>query len=86
MSAVAMPRDQRPAGVCPKCGVEAVQCSYNHFEKDLLTIDSWEHKCLNCGGRETQAFRSDDSQRETGSDPTICPFCARRPALTDFQK
>ena len=35
-------------------------CSYNHFQSDELRIDSWEHKCPDCGHRETQAFRSDD--------------------------
>lgn len=74
-----MTRDQRPAGACPKCGADAVQCFYNHFEKGELTIDSWEHKCLNCGGRQTKAFRSDDASQETPIEPRVCPFCARQP-------
>ena len=56
-------------------------CKYNHFEADDLVIDSWELKCLDCGLRETIAFRSDEpADEEPGSEPVEpkrCPFCKR---------
>ena len=63
----------QPAPPCPKCG-GPVTCRYNHFEKPGLVIDSWEHKCADCGVRETQAFRS-----EGEPDPAArqCPYCGR---------
>jgi len=76
---VAVPRDIQSAGACPNCGAEGVQCRYNHFEKDDLRIDSWEHRCGNCGHRETRGFRSDDP--DTGGRVVDrCPWCQRAPA------
>jgi hypothetical protein len=75
----AMPVDRQPAGACPKCQGQSVTCRYNHFEREALVIDSWEHQCGNCGFRQTKAVRSDDA--DAGSaDPTVCPYCQRRPA------
>jgi hypothetical protein len=64
-------------GHCPKCAAANFRCSYNYFAREELTIESWEHRCLNCGFRETKAYRS-DQPLETGVDPAVCPFCARR--------
>ncbi len=73
-----MERDiQAAVGDCPKCGAHEVACRYNHFERDELVIDAWEHRCPNCGYRATTAFRSDDP--EPASNPTICPYCQRSP-------
>ena len=72
-----MPRERVSAGSCPKCGAEGLGCSYNHFAKDELTIDSWEHKCTDCGFRDTMAYRSDDEEVEDDVDPRRCPFCQR---------
>jgi hypothetical protein len=74
-----MPRDRRILGDCPHCGQENYTCSYNHFQTEGLRIDSWEHKCPDCGHRETQAFRSDADDLADGFDPEVCPFCARTP-------
>ena len=71
-----MTRDQQAAGNCDKCGAE-VECTYNLFEKDELRIDSWDHKCRDCGQRKTQAYRSDDSDLEVTLNPLECPFCGR---------
>jgi hypothetical protein len=65
------------AGVCPKCGGDAVVCRFNFFDRGDLQVHSWEHKCANCGWRETQAFRSDAPQRAEGVDPGTCPWCGR---------
>lgn len=73
-----MPRDVATAGACPKCGAAGLACGYNHFEKGELTIDSWEHRCPNCGHRETMAFRSDQPAAEQAADPGVCPYCGRR--------
>jgi len=54
-----------------------LRCRYNLFEKEELRIDSWEVRCLDCGVRETLAYRSDDSQLDAEIVPTRCPFCAR---------
>jgi ssDNA-binding Zn-finger/Zn-ribbon topoisomerase 1 len=72
-----MPRDRQAAGVCPECNESELVCSYNRFEKDGLRIDSWEHKCANCGARQTRAFRSDDEDRDPALDPAVCPYCGR---------
>lgn len=53
-----------------------LSCKYNRFEGPDLRIDSWELKCLDCGHRETIAFRSDELAPEV--DPTQCPFCQLR--------
>ena len=69
-----------PAGKCPhdaerdSCNLV---CKYNHFEADDLTIDSWELKCLDCGYRETIAYRTDEPESlEDCDNPEVCPFCA----------
>lgn len=73
-----MTRDDKIINQCPKCELGPVTCRYNHFEKDALTIDSWEHRCANCGYRETNAFRSDDPEAiPAGTDPAVCPYCGR---------
>ena len=75
-----MPHDRQHAGACPKCDANAIVCSYNHFERDDLVIDSWEHKCANCGFRETKAYRSDESPADEAQvNPALCPYCGRRP-------
>ncbi|MGE0606806.1 MAG: hypothetical protein AB7O62_06735 [Pirellulales bacterium] len=71
-----MPRNQQPAGSCPQCNQATQVCFYNHFEKGDQRIDSWEHKCTNCGFRDTRAFRSEDP--DPPPDPTICPMCDRK--------
>ncbi len=75
-----MPRDRQPAGECPQCGANELECTYNHFESDELTIDSWEHKCPNCGFRDTKAYRSDDEPEDEVDAviaPHTCPYCER---------
>jgi len=59
-----------------------LSCRYNHFERDELVIDTWEHRCANCGHRETTAFRSDDPPAEDSlaPRPDICPYCGRAAA------
>jgi hypothetical protein len=81
-----MSRDILTIGGCPKCASDQLACRYNHFEKGDLRIISWEHKCPNCGYRETKAFRSDDELDDEDSgeepddedcEPGTCPYCAR---------
>jgi hypothetical protein len=72
-----MDRDRQMAGPCPKCVSGAVTCLHNHFETATRTIDSWEHRCGDCGYRVTQAFRTDDSDFDPTINPRVCPFCAR---------
>lgn len=63
---------------CPHCSSQLLTCKYNLFQSGDLRIDSWEHKCPDCGSRQTQAFRSDDEDaNDEGHDPTVCPFCGR---------
>ena len=68
------PRD----GKCPqdpgkeKCNLV---CKYNYFAADNLTIDSYELKCLDCGLRETIAYRSDDEPEDHPANSKECPFC-----------
>jgi hypothetical protein len=66
-----------PDGKCPSQKEQCkLICKYNHFEADDLTIDSWELKCLDCGYRNTIAYRSDDSDLDLENcDPQRCPFC-----------
>ncbi len=55
-----------------------VVCRYNFFDRGDLQIHAWEHKCGNCGHRDTKAFRSDDpSAAESLASATSCPFCQR---------
>lgn len=77
-----MPRDIQNVGNCEKCGADAVTCRYNHFERaeDELVIDAWEHKCGNCGVRETTAYRSDDPEEVQPLNARICPYCERQGA------
>jgi len=77
-----MTRHRQIIGDCPQCQGDDLACTYNHFERDELTIESWEHKCPDCGFRDTKAFRSDEEDPlPTDVNPSICPYCARRPAL-----
>ncbi len=74
-----MTRDIRVIGNCPRCASGGLTCRHNHFERDDLRIISWEHRCANCGYRETRAFRSDDppSNEPEAEDPNFCPYCSR---------
>jgi DNA-directed RNA polymerase subunit RPC12/RpoP len=72
-----MARDRQTIGPCPRCSQGTLTCSYNLFVKDALTIHSWEHRCADCGHRVTQAFRSDQSDPDATTDPTVCPLCGR---------
>ena len=69
-----MPRERVTIGTCPKCGADGLTCSYNHFANDELTIDSWEHKCGDCGFRDTTAFRSDDEPGDLPENPAMLPL------------
>ncbi len=78
-----MAREIQKIGDCPKCHGNDLACTYNHFEKSDLVIDSWEHKCPDCAFRETTAFRSDDDElKDETVDPGVCPFCGRKPRIT----
>ena len=68
-----------PNDKCPlkdegaKCDL---QCKYNFFDSEELTIDAYELKCLNCGWRETIGYRSDEMEDEPDDTNTKqCPFC-----------
>jgi len=62
-----------PRAVCP------LRCKTNRFAGGDLTIDTWEIRCLDCGLRETVAYRSDDPDAAPiGGDPRVCPFCRVR--------
>jgi len=76
-----MPRDRKEVGVCSKCNVGVVICLHNRFENDVHRIDSWEHKCQNCGHRDTEAFRKLADEPEPAIDPLVCPYCNRKVAL-----
>ena len=73
-------RPLKPAdGKCPQdtqrdeCNLV---CKYNYFEADELSINSWELKCLDCGLRQTIAYRSDEEEEEDiPENPKQCPFC-----------
>ena len=74
-----MSADVQPAGSCDKCDSTNVTCRYNHFDRDDLQIDSWEHKCPNCGFRDTTAYRSDEEDSLPADGKTdVCPYCGRR--------
>ncbi|MCR9120042.1 MAG: hypothetical protein NXI22_24155 [bacterium] len=78
-----MPRNTVPAGKCPKCGRDELSCSYNHFERDELIIDAWEHKCANCGFRDTTGYRTDEPESLADiDDPQVCPYCGRQGEVT----
>jgi ssDNA-binding Zn-finger/Zn-ribbon topoisomerase 1 len=73
-----MSHDRQMIGACPKCSGSDLACAYNHFENNDLTIDSWEHRCPDCGFRETAAFRSDEEDAKIeDTNLHICPYCAR---------
>lgn len=79
-----MSRERITIGGCPKCGSDLLTCQQNHFQNDELEIYSWEHKCPDCGFRQTEAFRSDDEDEEF--DPAAaatCPFCGRAAEASD---
>ncbi|HEX5106062.1 MAG TPA: hypothetical protein VFV87_19720 [Pirellulaceae bacterium] len=65
------------AAACPKCQGQSIECRFNYFDRGDLQIHSWEHRCPNCGWRQTQAFRSDVPQAEN-LDPAACPWCSRK--------
>lgn len=73
-----MPGNCQSAGECPKCQGAAVACRYNFFDRGDLQVHSWEHKCPDCGWRETQAFRSDDPLEKQAGSPGVCPLCGRQ--------
>ena len=73
-----MAASSQPAGICSKCGADAVVCRFNYFDRGDLQVHSWEHRCSNCGQRATQAYRSDGPPLEAGTDPAVCPWCGRR--------
>lgn len=73
-----MPSTVTIAGSCPKCQAARLACRYNFFDRGDLQIHAWEHKCQDCGWRETQAFRSDDpAEKSAGVNVAQCPFCGR---------
>lgn len=67
-----------PEGKCLQGGRDTcpLECKYNYFESEELTIDAWELKCMDCGWRDTVGYRSDEMDDE---DETVnvkqCPFC-----------
>jgi hypothetical protein len=71
-----MPSNTQPAGQCPKCQATTA-CRYNFFDRGDLQVHSWEHRCPNCGWRQTQAFRSDDPAEKQAARPDLCPLCGR---------
>ncbi len=69
-----------PDGKCPHDAARDecnLVCKYNFFESGDLSINSWELKCLDCGLRQTIAYRSDDEDEEKPEErnPKQCPFC-----------
>ncbi|GAA4427184.1 hypothetical protein [Bremerella cremea] len=73
-----MSRERITIGGCPKCGSALLTCQHNHFQNDELEIHSWEHKCPDCGFRQTEAFRSDDEDEPFDPvEASQCPFCQR---------
>ena len=71
-------QDQQMAGSCPECHQGSIQCSHNYFEEGDLRIASWEHRCNECGFRETTAIRSDELEEKEKANFDLCPFCQRR--------
>jgi hypothetical protein len=72
-------RPSKPPGdTCPhgdsrdRCNLV---CKFNYFQRDDLTIHSWELKCVDCGVRHTVARRSDEDPEPGVDDPARCPFC-----------
>lgn len=73
----AMPTTVTIAAECPKCHAAQLACRYNYFDRGDLQIHAWEHKCQDCGWRETKAFRSDEPAPAADVSATQCPFCKR---------
>lgn len=73
-----MARDIQTVGHCPQCNADLLTCRYNFFTNDDLQINSWEHKCAQCGYRDTTAYRSDESEESRPTDPRTCPYCGRQ--------
>jgi hypothetical protein len=63
---------------CAKCQGQSVACRFNYFDRGDLQIHSWEHRCPDCGWRETKAFRSDAPADAAAGDPAVCPWCGRQ--------
>ena len=59
---------EHPPETCP------LQCKYNFFESEELTIHTYELKCLDCGWRDTIGYRSDEPD-DVPPNPEKCPFC-----------
>jgi hypothetical protein len=72
-----MASNSQSAGICLKCGGDSVVCRFNFFDRGDLQVHSWEHKCGNCGWRDTKAYRSDLPQQDPVADPAVCPWCGR---------
>jgi hypothetical protein len=73
-----MPSTETVAVPCPQCQAATVACRFNFFDRGDLQIHSWEHRCQNCGWRETRALRSDaPPEPQAGTDPNVCPLCGR---------
>lgn len=66
-----------PQGKCPQGRSTCpLQCKYNRFAAADLEIHSWELKCLDCGYRQTVAYRSDDEDIDWATrGQEVCPFC-----------
>lgn len=73
-----MAKDIQPDGPCPKCGHGSLECKHNVFEDDEQHIDTWEHRCRECGYRDTRAFRVAEEEDPLEDDPLVCPMCGRR--------
>jgi len=73
-----MPTDfQEVAAECQTCQAEVMRCKHNYFSDEEKEIHTWEHRCKDCGFRETGGFRSDEPEDWPTDDPTHCPFCGR---------
>ncbi len=69
---------QPPNGQCPQASGRDqcnLTCKYNYFAADDLVINSWELKCLDCGLRQTIAYRTDEEDEPPPENPKQCPFC-----------
>ncbi|MEX2174708.1 MAG: hypothetical protein WD872_10125 [Pirellulaceae bacterium] len=69
--------NSQTAGDCPKCRQPGIVCRYNFFDRGDLQVHSWEHKCPDCGWRDTKGFRSDDPAENQPDAPHVCPLCGR---------
>lgn len=73
-------RDRSVGGACSRCDGAQLTCTYNFFDRNALVIHSWEHKCPDCGLRQTTAYRSDDEELDMAAvNPAVCPYCSREP-------